>query len=115
MGEIILKVISENLFDIIIAIISITVSYYIIPMIKKDLIPWLKEKRIYDMVVKLVKAVEKMAETGVIEKCDKKREVIKLLQSKGIEVTEEIDALIESAVKELDLITLSIQEEINRE
>ena len=35
-------------------------------------IPWLKEKRLYNIVKSFVQAVEKLSETGVIEKADKK-------------------------------------------
>jgi microcompartment protein CcmL/EutN len=115
MQEAIIKAISENVLDIIIAVISIVVSYYIIPCIKNDLVPWLKDKHLYDTVKKFVQAVEKLAESGTIEKKDKKQEVIKLLKKQGIEVTDEIDAFIESAVKELDLVTNTIKEEIKEE
>lgn len=112
MVEMIINVLSENLLDVVISVISIVVSYYVIPAIKNDLIPWLKEKRMYDIVKKLVHAAEKMAKSGAIEKCDKKEEVVRLLRNKGIIVTEEIDTLIESAVEELDLIASTIHKEI---
>ena len=112
MTEMIINTITENILDIIIAVISIAVSYYIIPCIKNDLVPWLKDKHIYNMVKILVKAVEKLAESSVIEKCDKKQEVVKLLQKQGIEITDKVDAFIESAVKELDIVTSTAKEEI---
>lgn len=112
MSEAIIKVITDNVLEIIIAIISIVVSYYIIPAIKNDLVPWLKEKHLYDTVKKLVQAVEKLAESGAIQKTDKKQEVIKLLENQGIEINESVDALIESAVKELDLVAKTAYDEI---
>lgn len=115
MQELIIKAITENILDIIIAVISIIVSYYIIPCIKNDLVPWLKDKRIYNTVKTFVNAAEKLAESGTIEKKDKKQEVIKLLEAQGIEVTEEIEAFIESAVKELDLVTNTIKKELKSE
>lgn len=105
MLEAIINVITDNVLDIVIATLSIIVSYYVIPAIKNDLVPWLKEKRLYNLVQKFVEAVEKLAETGVIEKVDKKAKVIELLEAQGIVITTEIEAFIESAVKQLDLIT----------
>lgn len=110
--DMIVKVITDNLLDIVVSVLSIIVSYYLIPAIKNDLVPWLKEKHIYDMVYKFVQATEKLAETGVIEKKDKKAEVIRLLKEQGIEITDAVDAAIESAVKELDLITSTVKDEI---
>lgn len=114
MGEMILNVVTENVLDIIIAIISIVVSVYLIPLIKTELKPWLKEKRISNLVEKFVRAAEKLAESGVIEKVDKKAKVIELLESKGITVDAEVDAFIESAVKQLDIITSTVVEEIKK-
>jgi len=83
--------------------IVLMVSTIIAPWFKKDLIPWLKEKRLYEIVRSFVLAAEKMAESGAIEKEKKKRFVIDCLTGKGIDVTDEILALIECAVEELDL------------
>lgn len=114
MGEMILNVVTENVLDIIIAIISIIVSVYLIPLIKNELKPWLEEKRIFNLVKKFVEAAEKLAESGAIEKVDKKSKVIELLESKGITVDAEIDAFIESAVKQLDIVTSTVVEEIKK-
>lgn len=105
MFEVIWNSIADNVFEIIGSVLSIIVAYYIIPTIKNDLIPWLKDKRIYSLIQCLVQAAEKMAEGGMIPKIDKKATVIKWLKEQGIEITSEIDAFIESAVKELDMIT----------
>ena len=108
MSEIILK----NVLEIAVTIISLVVSYYAIPYIKNDLIPMLKEKHLYDTVKKFVQAAEKMAESGVIEKTSKKAMVIRLLENKGIAVNKIEESFIESAVKELDIATSVIYEEI---
>lgn len=115
MKEMILEVITANVLDIVVAVLSIVIGVYLIPLIKTELKPWLEEKRIYSLVQKFVEASEKLAETGVIEKIDKKAKVIELLQANGIEVTETIDAFIESCVKQLDLIGTVITEEIKSE
>ena len=114
MGEMILNVVTENVLDIIITVISIVVSVYLIPLIKNELKPWLEEKRIFNLVKKFVEAAEKLAESGVIEKVDKKAKVIELLESKGITVDAEVDAFIESAVKQLDIVTSTVVEEIKK-
>lgn len=112
MFETIMNLILENILEIIMSAISLTIAYHVIPYIKSDLIPWLKEKHIYGIVRSFVQAVEKMAETGSINKTDKKSKVIKLLESKGIIVNDVVDAFIESCVKELDMVTSVVFEEI---
>ena len=113
--EILFNSIAGNVFEIIATVITLVCSYYIIPAIRDELIPWLKEKRIYETIKKLVQAAEKMAESGTIQKVDKKDTVIKLLTDKGIVVTKEIEALIESCVKELDIIVNTTVTEIKKE
>lgn len=112
MFETIWNAILPNILEIILTIISLIISYYVIPYIKRDLIPWLKEKHVYSIVKHFVQAVEKMAETGAIDKTTKKEKVIELLQSKGITVDSTVETLIESCVKELDMLASVIVEEI---
>lgn len=112
MLDVILDSILPHVLEIVTTIISLIVAYYVIPYIKGDLIPWLKEKRIYNIVKNFVQGVEKLAESGAIKKVDKKKKVIELLESKGIVVNDTIDTLIESCVKELDIVTSVVYEEI---
>lgn len=112
MLEEIWNAIMPNILDIVLTIISLVISYYVIPCIKDELVPWLKERHLYSIVKKLVQAVEKKAESGLIEKIDKKQEVIRLLNKKGIVVDDIVDAFIESCVKELDIVNSVIIEEI---
>lgn len=65
-------------------------------------LPWMKEKGLYSTIQKFVQAAEKLAETGVIDKADKKEWVWALLERTGVKRTDKTDAMIESAVKELD-------------
>ena len=113
--DILLDSIMGNVFEIIATVIAIITSSYILPAIKNDLVPWLKEKRMFSLVKKFVQAAEKLAETGVIEKADKKETVINLLENKGIEVTIDVEAFIETAVKQLDLIVNTTVSEIKKE
>lgn len=113
MQEAILSLLTEHLLGTILGIISLVVSYYIIPAIKNDLVPFLKEKRVYNLVEKFVNAAEKLAETGIIEKADKKQMVVDLLTSKGIVVTKEVELFIEGAVKQLDLVENAFVETID--
>lgn len=83
--------------------IVLMISTIIVPWVRNDLIPWLKEKRLYEIVQSFVLAAEKLAETGAIDSDLKKKYVIDCLKDKGITITDEIDALIECAVEELDL------------
>lgn len=86
------------LFQAIIIAITGVITFYI----KTVLVPWLQDKQLYTTVQRYVQAAEKLAEAGDLVSGSKKGYVIYLLQSKGIEVTPEIEALIESAVEELD-------------
>ena len=112
MFKILLDSILSNLLEIITAAISFVVAYYVIPCIKNDLIPWLKEKHLHNTIKNFVQAAEKLAESGAITKDSKKEKVIELLESKGIVVNATIDAFIESCVKELDMVTSVVYEEI---
>lgn len=82
----------EAIVKIAFIVLSTVVTLYVVP--------WLKEKRLYDIVQKMVDAAEKWAETNEI---DKKEWVICQLENKGIVVNDYVDALIEAAVKELDI------------
>lgn len=95
-------VILNNLLEIVFAVASAAFTAVVIPWIVKTAIPWMKEKRIYGLAQKFVAAAEKKAEAGSLAKPLKKDYVIELLEAQGIEVTKELDAFIEAAVKELD-------------
>lgn len=75
----------------------------VILVVGKIALPWLKEQRVYSLVVKFVKAADKLAQSGAISKDSKKKYVIKLLESYGVKITPIVEAFIESAVTELDL------------
>lgn len=88
--------IASGLVKLVFGIVAVLVTYY--------LVPWLKEKRLYDTVAKLVKAAEKMADAGAISKEDKKKYVTDALVGMGVKVTPFVEALIEAAVEELDIL-----------
>lgn len=113
--EIFINSIKGDLLEIIATIITIVVSCYVIPAIKNDLVPWLKEKRLFSLIKTFVEAAEKLAETGAIEKTDKKQTVINLLTNKGIDVDLATEAFIEAAVKQLDLISNTVVDELKGE
>lgn len=112
MEQMIIDAVIGNVLDIVIAIITIVTSVYIIPLIRNEFIPWLKDKHIYSEVKSFVEAAEKLAESGIIQKTDKKAKVIELLQNSHIEVDKKVEAFIESAVKRLDLIASSVADEL---
>ncbi len=93
--EEIVSMATSLIVKLVIAGATALITYYVIP--------YLKEKKLYDTVSKLVKAAEKLAQSEQIDKNKKKDYVIDLLTSKGIEVTPLINAMIEAAVTELDL------------
>lgn len=115
MTELILEAITSNVLDIVIAVISIVVGVYLIPLIKTELKPWLEEKRVYNLISKFVEAAEKLAETGVIKKTDKKQYVLKLLEENGVVVNETISAFVESAVQQLDIVINTVKDELKQE
>ena len=81
-----------------IAALTSIVIYYA----KTSLIPWLKEKQLYSTVQIYVNAAEKLCETGVIFKGNKRSWVQRELRNAGIVVDDRIDAMIEAAVEEID-------------
>lgn len=78
---------------LVFAIVTALASFY--------LIPWLKNKGIYEMVRHFVRAAEKLAQN--MSTLDKKQYVIDCLVRIGVKVTPTIDSLIEAAVEELDI------------
>ena len=82
----------EVLVRVVFLVLGTVVTLYVVP--------WLKEKKIYDVVVKHVKAAEKLAQTSNINKKDW---VLDKLTEAGIAITPAIDTLIECAVQELDI------------
>lgn len=115
MFDVIWDAILSNILEIVATVISLVVAYYVIPYIKSDLIPWLKEKRLYGTVKRFVQGAEKLAESGVINKIDKKEYVVQLLEKNGIVVNETVEMFIESCVKELDMVASVVYEEIMTE
>ena len=93
----------DILLDAVIALVLLAFSTIVMPWFKSAVIPWLKEKHLYGVVKRFVNAAEKLADSGKLQKSEKKDYVLRLLASKGVAVTEEIDAMIESAVIELDI------------
>lgn len=90
-------------FILVRMVVSVIAAYIIVPFVKDGVIPWLQDRRLYDLIKKYVQAAEKMASSNIITKEDKKQFVINLLASRGVQVDAEVSALIESAVKELDI------------
>ena len=90
----------EPVIDIIIDSAVKILFTLVLGLITAYVVPWLKEKRLYDTVVKMVQAAEKWSKTHNI---DKKAYVIEQLEAKGIKVNSIVEALIESAVQELDI------------
>ncbi len=111
------KLIIPNLLEFVVSLILAVVSCFLLPWIRRvaapfireTVVPWLKEKRLYGIVQHFVEAAEKLAENNRI---DKKEYVLNMLKDKGIEITPEIEAYIESAVKKLDLTVNDVVGEI---
>jgi len=95
-------VILECVVKLVRIVIAIIFSTIVIPWVKNSAIPWLKEKQLYGIIQKFVRAAEKLADAELITKESKLDYVISLLVKRGIEVTPEVRAMIESAVGDLD-------------
>ena len=113
--DMIFDAVLDNLFDVVISVLSVVVGVYVIPLLKTELKPWLEEKRIYNLVSKFVEAAEKLVETGVLSKADKKQWVIELLEKNGVTVDSKTEAFIEAAVKQLDLVIDTVKDEVKPE
>ena len=94
----IINIVIEAIF----AILGLFFTGVAIPWLVKTGIPWLKDKRLYGIVTVLVKAAEKQREAGTLT-IPKYEYVVQMLEAKGIKVTAEVKAMIEAAVKELDI------------
>ena len=94
----IINIVIEAIF----AILGLFFTGVAIPWLVKTGIPWLKDKRLYGIVTVLVKAAEKQREAGALP-IPKYDYVVQMLEAKGIKVTAEVKAVIEAAVKELDI------------
>lgn len=100
------EILSESallVLRLIYALAGLAITTVAVPWIRDVALPWLEDKRLYNIVCTFVKAAEKLAESGQLKKADKKAWVLKALEEKGVEITPEVEAFIESAVKDLDL------------
>ena len=94
------------IFRLVLAVLTAVSGCIIIPWLRREGIPWLKEHRLYGLVSKFVFAAEKTYQNAENAGEDKYKYVIECLTNKGIEITNEVRDYIESAVEELDLFTL---------
>lgn len=94
---------ASAILNLVIAAVSLLFSAVVLPWVRDTAIPWLTDKRLYGICQKFVNAAEKMAGSGIIPKENKNQFVINMLELKGIDVTPEVRAFIESAVQELDI------------
>lgn len=113
MVEGIITILIANGLKVIEAILSLVIATIVIPWIKAEMIPFLKEKRLYKIVSIGVNAAEKLAESTNMSGLDKKKYVLNYLRSKGIVITDEIDAFIEAACYDLDLVTGTIKDQFD--
>lgn len=84
-------------------------------LLLRYILPWLKQQVWYSAIKWLVNAAEKLAESGQISKDYKKRYVLRLMQLLKIPVNDFTSALIEAAVKELDMLEDKIKDYFDNE
>lgn len=102
MTELMIELVSVVLQIALVAIAGL-LTKHALPWLNDVVVPWLQERHLYNTICYFVQAAEKLANTGKIDKETKKSYVIKLLEGKGIKVTDSVDAMIESAVLDLDI------------
>lgn len=79
------------------------------------ILPWAKQQVWYGVIKWFVQAAEKLAESGQIGKDYKKQYVLQLMKLLKIPVNEFTSALIEAAVKELDMLEERIRDYLDRD
>lgn len=84
-------------------------------LLLRYILPWIKQQVWYSAIKWLVNAAEKLAESGQISKDYKKRYVLRLMQLLKIPVNDFTSALIEAAVKELDMLEDKIKDYFDNE
>ena len=84
-------------------------------LLLRYILPWIKQQVWYSAIKWLVNAAEKIAESGQISKDYKKKYVIRLMQMLRIPVNDFTSALIEAAVKELDMLEDKIKDYFDNE
>ena len=84
-------------------------------LLLRYILPWIKQQVWYSAIKWLVNAAEKLAESGQISKDYKKKYVIRLMQLLKIPVNDFTSALIEAAVKELDMLEDEIKDYFDNE
>ena len=94
----------DTIVKIVFLVLGTLVTVYVVP--------WIKEKGLYDIVKKMVQGAEKWSETMDI---DKKEWVIERLEARGIEVNDYVEALIESACEELDIAWAQVSDEFTED
>ena len=88
--------------DVLRVVIALVICGAIIPWVVRYGIPWLKEKQLYDFIKKVVRAAEKISDSGQITKEAKLDYVVSVLKKNGVTVDATVRALIECAVCELE-------------
>lgn len=89
-------------FRVVLTVLSVVLMSVVLPWLRNVAVPWLKEHRMFELVTHLVEGAEKYFDDVESAGEDKKRYVVSVLNSKGIEITPEIEAYIESAVREVE-------------
>ena len=84
-------------------------------LLLRYILPWIKQQVWYSAIKWLVNAAEKLAESGQISKDYKKKYVLRLMQMLRIPVNDFTSALIEAAVKELDMLEEKIKDYFDNE
>lgn len=84
-------------------------------LLLRYILPWIKQQVWYSAIKWLVNAAEKLAESGQISAASKKKYVLRLMQMLRIPVNDFTSALIEAAVKELDMLEDKIKDYFDNE
>lgn len=93
----------ESIISSILDLVLECVIGIAIILVTKVVIPWLQDTKLYDVVKKLVRAAEKLNESGQLDGETKYKYVIRQLIQRGYTENDKTKSYIEAAVKELDI------------
>lgn len=106
-----MELISESILEIVLVLIGLVITRFLVPFLKEKYTAQ-KVENIYDTIVKAVRAAEQIYQESGVGIELKKPYVVEYVRSKGINISEkDLDVLIESAVKMLQILEKEIKKD----
>ena len=99
----------NEIIQIVIKYVIEAVALVAVFLVGKYVLPWLKQKGLYEIILQFVQAAEQKADAGFINPEARKEDVIAALQKIGVKITEQVLELIEAAVLNVNLEKKSVE------